>query len=107
MRSQPVRRTPSRPLQTPWSVDPTRRADPTNGLTMCALHDRAFDRGLLAIGDDLRIIVARNVLIDDPPELHEVALLRVAGQKITLPERFQPDKNALLFRRRNVFRDGV
>ena len=91
----------------PWSVDAVRRADPTNGLAMCTLHDRAFDRGLLTIGDDLRIIVARKMYVDEPPELHEVALLRISGQPITTPERFQPDKNALLFHRRNVFRDGL
>jgi putative restriction endonuclease len=40
----------------PWSADVARQADSANGLAMCALHDRAFDRGLLAIDDDLRIV---------------------------------------------------
>ncbi|QDT52437.1 hypothetical protein Pan44_04480 [Caulifigura coniformis] len=29
----------------PWSTHPKRRADPTNGLSLSALFDAAFDRG--------------------------------------------------------------
>jgi putative restriction endonuclease len=89
----------------PWSADAARRADPTNGLAMCALHDRAFDRGLLAVNDDLRILVSRRAIVADPPEVHRVALVQASGQALTMPERFQPDRSALRFHRQNVFSD--
>lgn len=70
---------------------------------MCALHDRAFDRGLLALDDDLRILVSPRVSVSDPPELHRVGLLQIAGRAIDRPDRFQPDPYALRFHRQNVF----
>lgn len=45
----------------PWSQSTARRADPTNGLCLNALFDRAFDRGLITIDDSLRVIVARQL----------------------------------------------
>lgn len=91
----------------PWSRDVSRRADPTNGLAMCALHDRAFDRGLMTINDELQVIVARRIVVRNPPELHEVGLLKISGVRIAIPERFQPDRGALRFHRQNIFSDGL
>ena len=42
----------------PWSADSHRRADPTNGLCLNALHDRAFDRGLITFDAELRVVVS-------------------------------------------------
>lgn len=91
----------------PWSVDICRRADPTNGIAMCVLHDRAFDRGLITVEDDLTVIVAHRAVIHDPPELHEVGILRIAGKAIILPDRFQPDRTAFAYHRAKVFSDRL
>lgn len=87
----------------PWSADVARRADPTNGLALCSLHDRAFDRGLLAVDADLRIAVSPRLLTESPSEVHEVALIRIAGKPLDLPNRFSPDRLALAHHRENVF----
>ena len=87
----------------PWSVSVDRRADPSNGLSLCALHDRAFDRGLIAIDEDYRVSVSNEARTDDPPELHRVALLAIDGRPIHMPERFTPDPEALAYHRENVF----
>lgn len=89
----------------PWRANVMRRADPTNGLAMCAMHDRAFDRGLLTVSDDLEIIVSRRLLNNNAPELQQVGLVRIAGDRIALPERFQPDRSALAFHRTQIFSD--
>lgn len=91
----------------PWSVDVMRRAGPCNGLAMCAFHDRAFDRGLVAVDETMRVIVAKKVFIDDPPQLHKVALMQISGRRILLPDRFRPDEVALLFHRQNIFLDRL
>jgi putative restriction endonuclease len=87
----------------PWSVDSKRRADPRNGLGLCVFHDRAFDRGLISIDENYRIVVSRKVKVRDAPELHKVGLLDVEGRQIRLPERFLPDNDALSYHRENVF----
>ncbi len=87
----------------PWSKDAKRRADPCNGLSLCVLHDRAFDRGFMTVDEKYRVVVAGAVKIDDVPELHEVGLLKIEGRKISLPERFRPDEGALGYHREKVF----
>ena len=42
----------------PWSADKFNRLNPSNGLCLSVLHDKAFDRGLIAVSEDLKIIVS-------------------------------------------------
>jgi hypothetical protein len=60
-----------------------------------SLHDRAFDRGFLAVDADLRIAVSPRLLTESPSEVHEVALIQIAGKPLALPNRFGPDRAAL------------
>jgi len=90
----------------PWSVDAARRADPRNGLSLCAFHDRAFDRGLITLDEHLRVNVSEQARIDDPPRLHNVGLLEIENRPIRLPERFHPDADALAYHREHIFLDA-
>jgi predicted restriction endonuclease len=83
----------------PWSVDEARRADPSNGICLNALYDRAFDRGLLTFDEDLRAVLSERLQIGDPPPL----LLNIAGKPLQLPDRFRPDLAALEYHREHVF----
>lgn len=87
----------------PWSVDKSRRADPSNGLSLCAFHDRAFDRGLITIDDKFRIVSSKQVKVTEAPKLHRVGLLEIEGHMITLPDKFRPDQVALAYHREKVF----
>lgn len=87
----------------PWRNDESRRADPTNGLALCALHDRAFDRGFICIDDTARVMISSCVSVDDPPPLHRVGLIDIAGSPLRMPRRFHPDPEALAYHRQNVF----
>jgi len=57
----------------------------SNGICLSPTLHRAFDRGLIAISDDYRVLVS--------PDLHEnpgpYALAPLAGQRLLLPERSQ------------------
>lgn len=46
----------------PWAEDVAQRLNPRNGLCLNALHDRAFDVGLMTVSDDLRVRVSPKVL---------------------------------------------
>jgi putative restriction endonuclease len=87
----------------PWRTSVERRADPRNGLALCGLHDLAFDRGYVGVDTDCRIIVSRAARTQSPPPLHTLALLKVEGQRLTLPHRFQPDPEALAYHREAIF----
>lgn len=45
-----------------WASNEDLRTDPENGLCLCALHDRAFDRGLLTVRPTFEIVISRCIL---------------------------------------------
>lgn len=78
----------------PWSVDPTLRMNPTNGICLCSLHDRAFDTGVLSILTDYSIAIRDDILALTKPE-SVATICRYADQSLRLPERWQPDPGLL------------
>ena len=87
----------------PWGKDENRRADPTNGLSLCALHDRAFDRGYLTLDDSLVIMVSPRAKQPTQSSFQTQAFADFEGESLLLPERFAPDAKALEFHRQNIF----
>lgn len=89
----------------PWSQDIARRADPHNGLALCALHDRAFDQGLIAFDESLVLILSSRVKSSKKNPVSQVALLDLAGTKLSTPWRFSPDLQALSYHRERIFQE--
>lgn len=91
----------------PWSEDEDRRADPRNGLALCALHDKAFDRGLMSVDEGYRILVSEQLLKrKTDSELHRVAFRHTHGLEMNQPSRFAPDPEALAHHREEIFIPG-
>jgi len=87
----------------PWRTDPSNRLNPRNGLCLSALHDRAFDAGLITVGEDLRVWVSvRYVPSADP--FFDSTVLQYDGRPIRLPDKFQPRADFLEYHRTRVFR---
>jgi len=80
----------------PWSKDRTLRMNPRNGLCLCALHDRAFDKGLLTIDADYLIDIHADIKQAPKTDAIEANFLRFVGQTILLPDRWLPDPELLL-----------
>ncbi len=91
----------------PWSVDTKNRTNPRNGLCLNAVHDRAFDCGLITVGPDYRLRISRKLkkAIDSENNVRRSLFLRYEGKKIELPRRFLPDENFLSYHNSHVFRD--
>jgi putative restriction endonuclease len=87
----------------PWNVSVELRADPRNGFCLCVLHDRAFDRGLITVDADSRLLISKRVKKANPVPLHRVGLLDLEGQRISLPGRFLPHSGSLEYHRNSVF----
>ena len=87
----------------PWSKSMERRVDPRNGISLCVLHDRAFDRGLITVSEDYRIQLSDNLKQKRKCQLYQVAFNEVAGKKIKMPIRFLPDQKALEYHRKEIF----
>lgn len=91
----------------PWKIDEKLRSDPRNGLLLSALHDRAFDRGLITVDDDLRVSVSRSLAKVENNPFCSAALLRLQGQPLMLPKqvKFLPLAEALEYHRNLIFKN--
>lgn len=89
----------------PWTDSGERRVDPTNGLSLNALHDRAFDRGLITFDEQYRMVVSRSLEDNELGRL--VSSFKVSeGARLAMPERFEPSSEAMRYHREHVFQDA-
>lgn len=88
----------------PWSKDEINRVNPRNGLCLNAIHDRAFDRGLLTITPEFKIKISKSIKRNIVDSAVQDFLLRYDGSEIKLPTRFLPDTKFLKYHNKNVFR---
>ncbi len=86
----------------PWSKDTSNRLNPRNGLCLSAIHDRAFDKGLISVSDDYRVLVSAR-LLESHNEFTVATFGSLVGKKIDLPDRFRPDQALLAHHRKEVF----
>ena len=86
----------------PWRDDPSNRLNPRNGLCLSALHDRAFDRGLITFDANLRLVLSEQ-LASSPTRFTRRAFGAHAGQQIELPEKFAPDLDLIQHHREHIF----
>ena len=89
----------------PWSSDKANRLNPSNGLCLSALHDRAFDKGLICLADDFTIIISDDLKRCSDIFVREV-LLPLNGKKIEPPERFAPQPEFIAWHRNAIFVDN-
>ena len=74
----------------PWSMDTQNRLNPSNGLCLSALHDRAYDQGLITVLPDFTIRVGEALRHAELDPFAQTSLAQCQGQAIRLPERFRP-----------------
>lgn len=85
----------------PWAVAKENRLNPANGLCLSAIHDRAFDKGLMTVTPDYKIIVSKIINEDNCKQAK--LLQELQGTKITLPEKFLPNPDFLAWHNKNIF----
>ena len=87
----------------PWREDRANRVNPRNGLLLSALHDRAFDRGLITIAEDMTVHVWSGLANETGRFLAET-IGAFHGCPIEQAEKFQPEPEFLDYHRQRVFR---
>ena len=85
----------------PWSEAPEMRLNPRNGIALNALHDKAFDRGLITFTEDLRLQISPALQADS--EFANHAFQTREGHQLAIPDKFAPDPDALAYHRDTVF----
>lgn len=84
----------------PWALETGRRLDPTNGICLNRLHDRAFDKGLITFEDDGSMVFSPQLKAGTRDKMLQMAEAPV----LKMPRRFLPDRDLLRFHRDEIFR---
>ena len=87
----------------PWRCDKSNRVNPRNGLLLSALHDKAFDNGLITVEDDMTVRVSSQDVQSEDTYFTD-SIQRYHGREINLPEKFAPDRDFLAFHREHIFK---
>jgi putative restriction endonuclease len=88
----------------PWRDDRANRLNPRNGLCLSAVHDRAFDLGLVTVSEDLCILLSAKLRRMKPDPYVNNTFNIYEGRPISLPKKFFPDAGFIKHHRENVFR---
>jgi putative restriction endonuclease len=87
----------------PWSQNKEHRLNPKNGLCLCAIHDKAFDRGLISFDENLTILFSNEIT-----KIKEKSFVdyfgQFEGQELNVPKKFYPSLEFLEFHCENIFR---
>jgi putative restriction endonuclease len=79
----------------PWSEDKKNRLSARNGLALNALHDRAFDKHLITVTEDLKIKISSKFYQHKDIESIKQNFIDIDGSSLIPPKKFYPDATFL------------
>lgn len=88
----------------PWAKDELNRLNPSNGLCLNAIHDKAFDRGLITIMPDYTIKISERIMKEKNNPFLEENFKKIEGKSINLPQRFLPNPDFLSYHNQHIFK---
>lgn len=88
----------------PWGIDEKNRLNPQNGIAINALHDRAFETGLLTITPDFKIKISSVLKKQSKLDAIKNYFLKYDNQQIILPSRFLPEGEFLKYHNQERFK---
>jgi putative restriction endonuclease len=86
----------------PWSKNIQERLNPYNGLCLCSIHDKAFDKGLITVDNNLKIVLSKTLT-----KINKKSFLMYFGdfdgKQINMPRKFYPSTDFLSYHQENIF----
>ena len=90
----------------PWSDKSHKRdrLNPSNGICLSALYDKAFDQGLITISpDDYSVVLSSALRENATKEYYDKHFGCFAGQRIKTPMEYAPNRDFLVYHRDHIF----
>lgn len=88
----------------PWKDFPNDRLDPSNGLCLSALHDAAFDTGLMTLDEGFSMVLSLRLRKSLPQESLEKNFCEFEGKPIRMPDKLAaPSGEFLRYHREHIF----
>ena len=87
----------------PWSKNSKERLNPRNGICLNAIHDKAFDKGLITVTPDYLIKISPSIISSTNNKLFMGYFLAYHNRKIIVPDKFIPAQEFLEYHNDNIF----
>lgn len=87
-----------------WSENEEHRLNPTNGLCLCNIHDRAFELGYIGINTNYSILISNELKEVKEKETYTSFFGRHENNSIILPDKFYPNPDFLESHLNSTFR---
>jgi len=88
----------------PWSKNEKIRLNPSNGLCLNSIHDKAFDKGFITVTTDYKIKVSEYLNEYKKETAVTDFFLNYENHSIILPDKFLPSKEYLDYHHQNIFK---
>lgn len=87
----------------PWSKNEEHRLNPENGICFSALYDKAFDKGIIGINTNHKIIFSDSIKKKNQTEYYHKYFAPIENQKINTAKKYSPRKEFLEFHLDTIF----
>jgi len=87
----------------PWSKNEEHRLNPENGICLSALYDKAFDKGLISINNNYKVILSTSLKKKSQMDFYQTHFAPVENLKITEPMKYLPKKEFLEYHMDTIF----
>lgn len=82
----------------PWAENEHERLNPENGLCLSNLYDRAYEKGLICIDTDFKILISKRLKAESTQAFYQQFFGLFEHQPIQVPRTYQPRKEFLEYR---------
>jgi putative restriction endonuclease len=89
----------------PWSKDEEHRLNPENGICLSPLYDKAFDRGLISISTDYKLIYSTELKKKKNTDFYQTQFTPFENHPMTKPLKYLPRKEFLEYHLDNIFKN--
>lgn len=86
----------------PWKTAAEHRLNPSNGLCLSNLHDKAFDMGLISFNDSLEMLLSPRIK-KLKSAISDINFAQYEGKQIHLPDAYPPDLSQMAYHREHIF----
>ena len=87
----------------PWSLNEKERLNPENGICFSSLYDKAFDKGLITLSDDYKIIISNHLKKSKEQGFYKDFFQIIENKQILDPLKYLPKLDFIKYHQDEIF----
>lgn len=88
----------------PWTANENERLNPSNGICLSALYDKAFDKGYFTITSKYKLLLSPQLIKHRNKDYYEMFFSKLKDASIIKPHKYLPNKEFLEYHAEAIFK---